>query len=77
MATVNFSVPEHVKDRFNEAFEGQNKSQVIAELMLRAVEEQSLKKRRARAIDALLKRRASRPQASRAEVRRARNAGRP
>ena len=38
MSTVNFSVPEEVKRIFNETFEGQNKSAVIAGLMLEAVE---------------------------------------
>ena len=76
MATVNFSVPDEVKDRFNRAFAGQNKSQIIAALMIRAVEEQALKKRRSRAIDALLRRRAARPTVSSAQVRKARNEGR-
>lgn len=77
MATVNFSVPQDVKERFNKAFEGQNKSQIIAELMDRAVREQAVKKRRARAIEALLGRRARRPSASTGEMRKAREAGRP
>ena len=29
MATVNFSVPEDVKQAFNQAFEGKNKSAII------------------------------------------------
>ena len=37
MATVNFSVPDEVKETFNQAFEGQNKSAIIADLMRRAV----------------------------------------
>ena len=77
MATVNFSVPEDVKERFNKAFEGQNKSQIIAELMDRAVEEQALRKRRVRAIEELLSRRSRRPSASTAKIRKVREAGRP
>jgi hypothetical protein len=77
MATVNFSVPDDVKARFNRAFAGQNKSQIIADLMMRAVEEQALKKRRARAIDALLRRRSNRPGASAAQIRETRAEGRP
>jgi hypothetical protein len=77
MATVNFSVPDEVKERFNRAFAGQNKSQIIAALMLRAVEEQALKKRRAKAIEALLRRRGRRPAASAAQIRKARDEGRP
>ncbi len=34
MATVNFSVPTQVKESFNRAFEGENKSAIIARLML-------------------------------------------
>ena len=33
MATMNFSIPDDVKDAFNRAFEGENKSAVIARLM--------------------------------------------
>ena len=39
MATVNFSVPEEVKQQFNRAFAGENKSSVVARLMMQAVEE--------------------------------------
>ena len=38
MATVNFSVPDEVKEAFNRTFRGQNKSAIIAELMREAVE---------------------------------------
>ena len=76
MATVKFSVPDEVKERFNEAFAGQNKSQIVAELMVRAVEEQALRTRRAKAIDALLSRRARRPTTSDAAIRKAREEGR-
>lgn len=75
MATVNFSVPDEVRERFNKAFENQNKSQIIAALMVRAVEGQALKTQRARAIDALLSRRARRPAASAVAVRKARSEG--
>ncbi len=76
MATVNFSVPDEVKERFNKTFEKQNKSQIIAALMVRAVEEHGLNRQRARAIDALLSKRASRPVVSVTAVRKARSAGR-
>ena len=38
MATVNFSVPDEVKDAFNATFSDVNKSAVIADLMREAVE---------------------------------------
>ena len=36
MPTVNLRVPEDIKNAFNATFEGQNKSAVIADLMLPA-----------------------------------------
>jgi hypothetical protein len=77
MATVNFSVPEGTKKKFDRVFRGQNKSAVIARLMERAVEEEQRQERRGRAIDALLAfRRVVRPVTA-AEVRKARKTGRP
>jgi len=46
VATVNFSVPDEVKEAINKAFGDQNKSSIIAELMRRAVRERHLKIRR-------------------------------
>lgn len=77
MATVNFSVPNDVKQAFNKAFAGENKSGVLTRLMRQAIEERRRQRRRAAAIDALLKlRRRLRP-ATDHEVRKARHAGRP
>ena len=44
MSTVNFSVPEQVKQVFNDVFMGQNKSAIIARLMQEAVEREQRKK---------------------------------
>lgn len=77
MATVNFSVPDEVKEKFNRAFAGENKSSVIARLMMQAVEERRLQKDRARAINRLLDlRRKSKP-ITMEEFNKARRAGRP
>ena len=54
MATVNFSVPEAIKVRFNKVFEHENKSHLIAELMKKAIEDRERQQKRARAIEALL-----------------------
>ena len=54
MATVNFSVPSDVKEAFDKAFAGENKSAVLTGLMRQAVEERKQLRRRARAIDRLL-----------------------
>jgi hypothetical protein len=77
VATVNFSVPEDVKNTFNKAFAGTNKSAVVAQLMRQAVEERRRQKRRQRAIERLLRlRRTIRPVAEVA-IRAARVKGRP
>lgn len=77
MATVNFSVPDDVKAKFNRTFAGENKSSVIARLMMQAVEERRMQKQRARAIDAILRRRRTRKPVSNSQIRAARVAGRP
>ena len=72
MATVNFSVPDDVKSAFNAAFAGQNKSAVIAALMLQAIEEKQGLKRQAEAIDRMLERRSQGRPASWEEIQAAR-----
>ncbi|MBX9590447.1 MAG: hypothetical protein K2X43_14160 [Hyphomonadaceae bacterium] len=39
MATMNFSIPDEVKEAFNKAFAGENKSAIVARLMLQAIDE--------------------------------------
>ena len=77
MGTVNFSIPDEVKDSFNEAFAGQNKSAVIAELMREAVERVEARRRSGAAIGRILRRRDTAPVRIDAALRRARAAGRP
>lgn len=77
MSTVNFSVPEKVKQVFNEAFQGQNKSAVIADLMLEAVERARSKQNSQDAYLRILARRKGAPAATQAEFRVARETGRP
>lgn len=77
MSTVNFSVPEEVKQVFNETFEGQNKSAVIADLMLEAVERERSKQRSQDAYRRILARRKRTPSVTQEEFRAARDAGRP
>jgi hypothetical protein len=73
MATVNFSVPDEVKEAFNATFAGRNKSAVIADLMVRAVEEEQRRVRRAQAIDRLLARRSAKQAVAREEIEAARD----
>ncbi|HEX4494714.1 MAG TPA: hypothetical protein VIE43_03505 [Thermoanaerobaculia bacterium] len=76
MATVNFSVPEEIKEAFQEAFANENKSAVIARLMQRAVEEKRRDQSRAAAIDKLLELRSRQRPVSAAEIARTRQADR-
>ena len=77
MATVNFSVPDEVKAEFNRTFSRENKSSIVARLMMQAVEERRLQKQRARAIDRLLKLRSQQKPVTTEEINKARRAGRP
>ena len=61
MATVNFSVPDDVRDLFNATFAHTNKSAVIAELMREAVERAARQRASKRAIESILKRRTTAP----------------
>ncbi len=76
MATVNFSVPDEVKKRFNHVFAKQNKSHLIAELMTQAIEAHERQQRRIQAIDALLALREKQKPSNDAKVRKARKVGR-
>lgn len=77
MATVNFSVPDDVKDEFNAVFSGQNKSAIIAELMREAVERARRKERSRAAISRIMARRERAPGVTEASFRKAREKGRP
>jgi hypothetical protein len=77
MSTVNFSIPEAIKKAFNRTFEGENKSAVLARLMQQAIDERKRQKRRAAAIETLLKVRAGAKPVSEATIRKARRKGRP
>ena len=72
MAIVNYSVPGPIKDAFNEAFAGENKSAVIAELMRRAVLDREQAARRISLFQALAQDRARRPPATDRALRAAR-----
>lgn len=72
MATVNYSVPDDIKEAFNIAYQGQNKSAVIAELMMEAVERAARKQRHREAIANILARRAQTEPVTEADIRAAR-----
>jgi hypothetical protein len=45
MATVSFSIPDDVRDRFDKVFAGHNKNAVITTLMLNAIQEEERRRR--------------------------------
>lgn len=76
MATVNFSVPDEVKEAFNATFADANKSAIIAELMREAVEREQ-QRRESRAASARIRaRRHHAPLRSAEELRAVREQGR-
>ena len=56
MAFVNYSVPDDVKETFNIAFAGKNKSAVVADLMREAVERELRRHLHIAAAEAILRR---------------------
>lgn len=77
MATVNFSVPEDVKAKFNETFKGRNKSAVIADLMCEAVAREQRRRESHEAAQRILERHPRAPIRTAAEITRARHRNRP
>ena len=77
MATMNFSVPDDVKERFNRTFASANKSAIVTALLQEAVERAERKTKRNEAIGRILSRLDERPVVSQAEIDGAREDGRP
>ena len=76
MAIVNFSVPLEVEQAFRRAFAGENKSAIVARLMLQAVEDRQRAERRAAAVRKLLSLRRRQAPVAASAVRSARRSGR-
>jgi hypothetical protein len=77
MATMNFSIPDDIRNAFNREFSGQNKSAVIARLMQQAIAEADQQRRRQAAFEQLTAARAERPALTGAAARATREVGRP
>ena len=77
MATVNFSVPDDIRDAFNKAFKGQNKSAIITALMREAIDRAERRARHIAAVDRILDRRGQAPILTEEAFRAAREEGRP
>jgi hypothetical protein len=71
MATMNFSIPDSVKDRFNEVFGGENKSAVVTRLMVRAIEEEERARRSGSFVERLRQIRGRSRRVTDEEIRRA------
>jgi hypothetical protein len=72
MGTMNFSIPDDVKEAFNKAFDGENKSAIIANLMRRAVEERARDQRSRDFVERMRQIRARSRPVTEEEIRRAR-----
>lgn len=77
MSTVNFSVPEDVKQAFDAAFAGRNKSAVITQLMREAVEQEQRRRRSQDIVERIIEDRKTAPVLGTAAVRKLRVQGRP
>jgi metal-responsive CopG/Arc/MetJ family transcriptional regulator len=76
VGTINFSVPDDVKEEFNRAFKNENKSAILTRLMRQAIEEHKRQKRRAKAVQAILKLRGRQRPVTNKEIAEVRRAGR-
>lgn len=79
MATMNFSIPEDVKRRFNELFGDRNKSEIVTGLMRRAIEDEERRLRRGgkSLVEQMTELHQEGPFYTDEEIRRAREEGRP
>ncbi|NOS75277.1 MAG: hypothetical protein HOP36_12250 [Methyloglobulus sp.] len=73
MATVNFSVPEDVRQEFNQLFGNENKSAILTRLMQQAIAEKKQQQCRQLAIDKILQLRESQDPVSAADINKARD----
>ncbi len=70
MATMNFSIPDDVKERFNQTFVNSNKSAIVAQLLEEAIERAERKQRSDVAIKKILAiRRTNEPASTKAILR--------
>ena len=76
MSTVNFSVPRRGQAGFQRDLHGQNKSAIIADLMLEAVERARGKQRSLAAYKRILRRRPKAPVVTEEQIHAARQSGR-
>jgi hypothetical protein len=69
VAKLNFSLPEEVKQAFNEAFADENKSAVLTRLILQAIEDKKQEQRRRDAYERIVARKAQAPVMTASEIK--------
>lgn len=77
MATMNFSIPDDVKKRFNQTFANANKSAIVTQLLEEAIVRAERKRQSDQAIQQIKSRWNERPLVTEEEIRQARENGRP
>jgi metal-responsive CopG/Arc/MetJ family transcriptional regulator len=77
MATVIFSIPDEIKAEFDRVFDGHDRSALIADLMQRAIADETRRARREKLFHSLTQRRKERPAASNEQIHATRTSGRP
>lgn len=73
MATMNFSIPDDIKERFNRTFANQNRSAIVARLLEEAIARAERKQQSDSAIDRILARRRGNSGVSTEEILRLRD----
>ena len=73
MATMNFSIPENVKERFNQTFASANKSAVVTRLLEEAIERAERKQKSDEAVKRILAIRETTPPCTTEEILRIRD----
>lgn len=76
MATMNFSIPDDIKERFNRMFADRNKSAIVAQLLDEAIAREERKQQSDQAIKRILLRRLTAVPTSTAEILRLRDENR-
>lgn len=76
MATMNFSIPDDIKDAFNKTFANDNKSAIVAKLLREAVDEARRRQESDDVVRRIKSRWSERPVIADEAIREAREAGR-
>ena len=76
MGTMNFSIPDDVKERFNQTFADKNKSAIVTQLLEDAIARHESKRQSDEAIKRIVARRKTAPRVSNEEILRLRDQNR-